>query len=393
MTTVNTVRYVFEGDNLSNIIKILYNKRNYNLATVISSSILRDKTINALYINPARQALLQQELIQYIYSIYNTNFGSANKQVVLSNRIRDIQKLDPVQLYQDATYNYFLDNGSTLINKINRIDAKIRNFPYNNDGQQIENKDELLLEQQNIRRVLDYFIETKPNQQLILSEKKTYVVNPNFINPTVYDLTPNEGVRNRRYRVARLEKDKRTVGIFFDPEVYNNSFNKRVSVGRPEVSSETQDIEFSEENAELNELLANGDIDLDSALDLLSDEERFERQELVNSGQLDEDEFLLTEETVRTSKTKIFTRYSYDRKRANDLLNAFNGRLRKQTFALYIDAIQNGDRAIPINLTFYSLRNTLTKEYLLPIFNTNQLQSGYGYFNRDSARNFNIQNL
>ena len=398
MSDITTLRYVFEGANLQSIINLLYSEQNFKLATGISQSILKDKTFNALYINPVRASIIREQLIEHIYKIYNSNFGAPAKQVELSNRLRQYSNIDIVKLYQQANSSFYTNQAT-----------------FNRKFFNARTERPISLESQFVIRTANTLLASRDIVAREAVLKKTYVINPLYRTPTVFDLTePQQNIRSRRITAKRSDNNL-AVGIFYDPQIYDVVDFRLQKISGYSPGDPTQALEdererltdleedFLEETAELQELFDEGDIGLEEYLENLTPAQLAQRDELIAEGVLDPDEvdpelarsstFTLSGGGGFTINNFLFFRYSYDKTRARDILNALNGRVKKRTYALYLDAVAEERSLRPINLTFYSVNNTLTREYLLPIFNTNQLQSGYGYFNRDSARNFNIQNL
>lgn len=398
MTNITTLRYVFEGANLQSIINLLYSEQNLALATGISQSILKDKTFNALYIDPVRASIIREQLLDYLYKVYYSNFGTPSRQVELSNRMRAYSQVDVVKLYQEANSSFYTNQAT-----------------FNRKFFNARTERPISLESQFVVRTANTLLASRDvvTREAVL--KKTYVINPLYRTPTVFDLTePQQKVRSRRITVKRNDNNL-AVGIFYDPQIYDVVDFRLQKINGYKPGDPTQTLQeererlteleedFLEETSELQQLFDEGDIGLEEYLENLTPAQLAQRDELISEGVLDPDEvnpelarsstFTLSGGGGFTLSNFLFFRYSYDKTRARDILNALNGRVKKKTYALYLDAVEEERSLRPINLTFYSVNNTLTKEYLLPIFNTNQLESGYGYFNKDSARNFNIQNL
>jgi hypothetical protein len=399
---MTAIRFNITGNALYEVVQILFGPaRNAARAAFISNSIIRDKVFDASMIQPINQALVREELIRYIYELYFSNFGAPSQQVDLSNRLRDLRALDPIGIYQEGLFEFNRDGvpgrgrlelQNQILDTSNRIAGRILTAQANREP--IPDLTETYIQQQLRVRVLNYLNTTQPDSPTIrqsLGVKSTYLVNPFFVSFNVYDLsTTQDVVRDRVFRVERsADRTARPVGIFFDPEVYNNSFDLRVTVGIGTLSDEEIE-ELQEAEAERLEIEAITEIDDQLGLDPdnLTEEQAAERQANIDALNIDPDEIEVGESTRRITR-----RYTYNGTRATRLLNALNGRLNRAGYALYLNAIEDATGFSIEALTFYSVRYTATQEFLLPIFNANNLQSGYGLFNRDSARTFNLNNI
>lgn len=398
---MTAIRFNITGNALYEIVQLLFGpSRNAARAVFINNSIIRDKVFDASMITPINQALVREQLIDYIYKLYFSNFGTKSRQIDLSNRLRDLQKLDPIGIYQEGLFGFNKGGGNgiglielqqNITSLGNSIASRVLTAVANRQDR--PDVSEQIIQQQLQLRALNYLNKTRPDQPAIerrLGAKETYLVNPFFISPNVYDLTtPPKELTNRSFAVTRLESNGKPVGIFFDPKVYNNSFDLRVTAG---VRNLTEDEIKAAQEAEAERLELEAITQLDNQLGLninnLTTEQAAERQANIDSLNIDPDEIVVDTQTL-----KINIRYVYNGTRANRLLNALNGRLNRAGYALFLNAIEDETGFSIEALTFYSVRYTATREYLLPIFNANNLRSGYGLFNKDSASTFNFNNL
>lgn len=358
---MTTLRYTFTGQNLYNVLRILYGKINLRRALVISDSILSDKVFDASLIAPVNSELVKQELIAYVYSVYQQNFTSKEKLVNISNRLRQLNEINPYEIYSEGLVNFNLNgqpnsNINNLSTKINRDRLRLAAFRLNNNLQNPDNIDEILALQQFNLNALKFLREYRPGSVFkpgsdIIAGKFVYTFNPNFISANVIDfsLDNKREPSNSRFTVNRASNQSVPIGIFFDPEVFNNAFDKRIAFVKTRIT-------YSD----------------------LIEERKLNPETDVSVGDI-----------VLTTTT----RYIFIKERAETLLNILNGRLDSQGFAVYIDGIEKSTGFDIESLTFYSVRQTGNTEYLLPIFNTNNLQSGYGLFNKDSSKTFNTNNL
>lgn len=394
--TDNIVQILFKGNNLLDILYILYSVTTTQRAYAASIALGENK-INYLYSPYFKRNYVQQQLINYVYQYITKIVNQETFWATYSNTVRAVRRI--------VDNNYFRDRDNSFLSDPYNLEltanVAYQDKPYNKTTTVTMVEGGIYGSFKSGGVITPDFV-TRRKYYNIYNPGDTGFntsLNLDYKPPTVFDLSEFVKPKSTVRKVASFMQKKYIVGAFFDPEIMAAATDVTVTEG--------EEVDLFEE---LDELIESGEITEDE-FDFLVQELQEELEEEADGPEQLARSFGATSEQNRNrrlinaalraefaqtkgasvSKKEIVYNFRYNPKKAEQIVGKLNNRVNKKTFGLLLKADESKKQITSGGL--FSITNTEEGQYNLPVFQFQGLSSSFNNFLKQTYNNFDYPNL